>query len=75
LTRSRIPVPDPHQRIEVFLTHSKIRSGVTGVLIPDPISRVWIFSIPDPGVKKVPDPGSGSAKLLSPAAFDKKQLK
>ncbi len=52
--------------------NSKIRSGV---FIPDPISPVWIFSILDPGVKKVSDPGSGFATLLSPAGFDKKQVK
>ena len=28
-----------------------------------------LFRIPDPGGKKVPDPGSGSATLLNSAAF------
>ena len=30
-------------------------------------SEIWknLFRIPDPGVKKAPDPGSGSATLLS----------
>jgi hypothetical protein len=34
-------------------------SGILKNPIPDPGSR-----IPDPGVKKAPDPGSGSATLL-----------
>jgi hypothetical protein len=36
------------------------RSGILKKPIPDPGSR-----IPDPGVKKALDPGSGSATLLS----------
>ncbi len=28
-------------------------------------SQIWIFSIPDPGVNKAPDPGSGSETLPS----------
>ncbi len=35
------------------------RSGIRKKPIPDPGSR-----IPDPGVKKAPDPGSGSATLV-----------
>jgi hypothetical protein len=35
-------------------------SGIWNKPIPDPGSR-----IPDPGVKKAPDPGSGSATLIS----------
>ncbi len=51
-------IPDPHQRIYVFLTQksdkfSKVRSGA---LIPDPESWIRIFSIPDP------DPGSRGQK-------------
>jgi hypothetical protein len=33
------------------------------MFIPDPGSQIWIFSIPDPRVKKAPDPGSESATL------------
>ncbi len=61
---SQIPVsmvdkiPDPHQRIYVFITQktdkfSKIRSGA---LFPDPGSWIRIFSILDP------DPGSRGQK-------------
>jgi hypothetical protein len=32
--------------------------------IPDPGSEKKLFRIPDPGVKKTPDPGSGSATLV-----------
>jgi hypothetical protein len=32
--------------------------------IRDPGSGKNLFRIPDPGVKKAPDPGSGSATLL-----------
>ncbi len=60
----KISDPDLHQRICVFVTQkndikfSKIRSGM---FIPDPGSGY--FSIPDPGVKQAPDPGSESATL------------
>ncbi len=34
------------------------------LFIPDPGSRIWMLTFyPDPGVKKAPDPGSGSATL------------
>jgi hypothetical protein len=33
------------------------------MFILDPGSWIWIFSIPDPGIKKAPDPESGSAIL------------
>jgi hypothetical protein len=32
-------------------------------------SRKNLFRIPDPGVKKAPDPGSGSATLLSTVEY------
>ncbi len=40
----------------------------SGLFIPDPGSGCWLSThpgsrIPDPGVKKAPDPGSGSATL------------
>jgi hypothetical protein len=35
-----------------------------GSEIQDPRSGKNLFRIPDPGVKKAPDPGSGSATLL-----------
>jgi hypothetical protein len=34
------------------------------MFIADPGSKVQIFSIPDPGVKKAPNPESGSTTLL-----------
>ena len=34
--------------------------------IRDPGSGKNLFRIPDPGVKKAPDPGSGSATLVVP---------
>ena len=34
-----------------------------GSEILDPRSKKNLFQIPDPGVKKAPDPGSGSATL------------
>jgi hypothetical protein len=46
---------------------SKIWSWDPGSGIRDPGSGKNLFRIPDPGVKKAPDPGSGSATLrLSP---------
>jgi hypothetical protein len=41
---------------------SGIRDPRSG--IRDPGSGKNLFWIPDPGVKKAPDPGSGSATLL-----------
>ncbi len=52
LTRSRLPVP-ASKNWSIF--NSKISSGV---FIPDPISRVWIFSIPDPGSRGQKSTGS-----------------
>jgi hypothetical protein len=40
-------------------------SKIYGFGIRDPRSRKKTFRIPDPGVKKAPDPGSGSATLGS----------
>ncbi len=44
-------IPDPHQRIQVYDPGCSSR--------PDPN----FLPIPNPGVKKEPDPGSGSATL------------
>jgi hypothetical protein len=43
---------------------------VLGSGIRDPGSGKNLFRIPDPGVKKAPDPGSGSATLLVPVPYD-----
>jgi hypothetical protein len=44
--------------------HSALKNMGLGSGIRDPGSGKNLFWIPDPGVKKAPDPGSGSAKLL-----------
>ncbi len=35
-----------------------LSSRKSGLFIPDPGSGCWLLPIPDPGVKKAPDPGS-----------------
>ncbi len=42
--------------------------------IPDPGSGKNLFRIPDPGVKKAPDPGSGSATLVCSRMFSYKNV-
>ena len=42
---------------------------VLGSGIRDPGSGKNLFRIPDPGVKKAPDPGSGSATLVVGTVF------
>jgi hypothetical protein len=49
--------------IEVFT--QKIVTKPSKIWVWDPGSGKNLFRIPDPGVKKAPDPGSGSATLLS----------
>ncbi len=73
---SRIPgpsrLPDPGSKSfrigikEVCLTHkfvSKLSEILSGMFIPDP--DLDFLPIPYPGVKKAPDPGSGSATLVN----------
>jgi hypothetical protein len=43
---------------KLFLSSQKYDPGCSSRI------RILIFSIPDPGVKKAPDPGSGSATLF-----------
>jgi hypothetical protein len=50
------------QRIIEFFTQ-KIRTMLSKIWVWDPGSGKNLFRIPDPGVKKAPDPGSGSATL------------
>jgi hypothetical protein len=51
-------------KIIVLLTQkTSLSSQKYGFEIRDPGSGKNIFRIPDPGVKKAPDPGSGSATL------------
>jgi hypothetical protein len=59
-----IPNPHPHQRITVYLSQKivfKLSEIWSGIFIPD--SDLDFVPIPDSGVKKAPDPGSGSATL------------
>jgi hypothetical protein len=53
------------QRIMDLFTQ-KIVPKLSKVWVWDPGSGKNLFRIPDPGVKKAPDPGSGSATLLGP---------
>ena len=53
--------------IEIFTP--KIISMLSKIWVWDPGSEIRDKPIPDPGVKKAPDPGSGSATLLQPVTF------
>jgi hypothetical protein len=71
-------IPDPGSRIpgpktatkergeKIFLSYFFCSSQKYGFGIRDPGSGKNLFRIPDPRVKKAPDPGSGSATLISP---------
>jgi hypothetical protein len=50
--------------IELFIRKLSLSSKKYGFGIWDPGSGKNLFLIPDPGVKKAPGPGSGSATLL-----------
>jgi hypothetical protein len=52
------------QRIIELFTQ-KIVNKLSKIRVWDPGSGKTLFRIPDPGVKKAPDPGSGSATLLN----------
>jgi hypothetical protein len=49
---------------KIFSMLSNIWVWDQGSGIRDPGSGKNLFRIPDPGVKKAPDPGSGSATLI-----------
>jgi hypothetical protein len=51
--------------IELLHKKMSLSSQKYGVWIRDPGSGKYQFRFPDPGVKKAPDPGSGSATLPS----------
>jgi hypothetical protein len=51
--------------IELFTQKLSLSSQKYGFGIRDPRSGKNLFRIPDPGVKKAPDPGSGSATLCA----------
>ncbi len=63
------------QRIlELLLNKLSLSSQKYGFWIRDPGSGKNLFRIPDPGVKKAPDPGSGSPTLLFKVALKAKSL-
>ncbi len=69
---SRIPDPKTatKERGEKICCHTftqKIVTMLSKIWVWDPGSGKNLFRIPDPGVKKAPDPGSGSATLISAA--------
>jgi hypothetical protein len=51
--------------IELFTQKVSLSSQKYGLGIRDPRSGIRKKPIPDPGVKKAPDPGSGSATLIA----------
>jgi hypothetical protein len=51
------------QRMKELFTQ-KIVKKLSRIWVWDPGSERNLFRIPDPGVKKAPDPGSGSATLI-----------
>jgi hypothetical protein len=65
----RIPGPDPHKRISVFLT----LENLSEIFIPNPD----FVSILDPGTsgKKSPDPGSGSRRNMQPNTLKRRGYK
>ena len=56
------------QRIIELFTQ-KIVTKLSKISVWDPGSGINLFRIPDPGVKKAPDPGSGSATLILLCGF------
>jgi hypothetical protein len=77
---SRIPDPGPKRsRIRIRIKElkyfkTKIRfklwEKLSELFILGPVSGSGFFSIPDPDVKKEPDPGSGSATLVAKSDHD-----
>jgi hypothetical protein len=64
--RFRIQDPDPNQRLEVFLTQKNYFQALEKMICYNyPGCESRFFPLPDPGVKKTPDPGSGSATLVN----------
>ncbi len=61
-----------HRIIELFTP--KIVNKLSKIWVWDPGSGKNLFRIPDPGVKKAPDPGSGSATLLFFKVFKMPEL-
>jgi hypothetical protein len=62
-------IPDPHQRILYLkILFFKLSEICSGLFIPDPDPD--FLPIPDRGVIKSPDPGSGSARMLRRVSID-----
>ncbi len=63
------PIPDPNPHLKILtIFNPKNCCQALGNMIRDvhPGSGSWFLPIPDPGVKKEPDPRSGSATLVIP---------
>jgi hypothetical protein len=58
--------PSFQRIIELF--NQKFVTKISKIWVWDPGSGINLFRIPGPGVKKAPDPGSGSATLLGRVA-------
>jgi hypothetical protein len=56
------------QRIIELFTQ-KIDTKLSKISVWNPGSGKNLFRIPDPGIKKAPDPGSGSATLLTSCSY------
>ncbi len=68
---------DPHERIKIFLT--QILFLISRKYEPGYSSRIRILiffpsRIPDPGIKKAPDPASGSTTLQKAQIFMRFQM-
>jgi hypothetical protein len=65
---------NPPTRVHLMVLYLKsilrIRDVYPGSELFNPDSRIQGQKIPDPGVKKAPDPGSGSATLPTMTSFD-----
>jgi hypothetical protein len=77
LSRTRVKtIPGPGSgsasKNSVFLTQKTVSELLEKDLRYSPRIRISILPIPDPGVKKAPDPGSGSATLFISFFKDRK---
>jgi len=60
----KIPDPDQYQRISVFLTQKLVSQALGKMFWNIPYPGSSFSSNLDPGAKKAPDPGPGSATLI-----------
>jgi hypothetical protein len=61
------------QRIVAVFTQ-RCFNMLSNIWVWDPGSGKKLFRIPDPGVKKAPDPGSGSATLVGGQYFGRRKM-